>query len=227
MFFRFLKKLEDLFLAFAVIILLGPFLLLIICAYPFIEGWPIFYISKRMIGINKEIKIFKFRSMVKDASDPKYELESKYMIDGYLDIPLSDKVYTRLGKFLEKTQIVEVPQIIHVLTGKLSFIGNRPLPKSNIEILKKSFPDLWYLRFESPAGLTGISQVVGKFNLTAKKRLELESLYSRVYNEGNILKADIYIFFSTIVLILLRHPSAYRSYDKAKEMLNSCLSNNS
>ena len=180
-----------------------------------------------MIGINKEIKIFKFRSMVKNASDPKYELESKYMVDGYLDIPLSDKVYTRFGKFLEKTQIVEVPQIIHVLTGKLSFIGNRPLPKSNIEILKKSFPDLWYLRFESPAGLTGISQVVGKFNLTAKKRLELESLYSRVYNEGNILKADIYIFFSTIVLILLRHPSAYRSYDKAKEMLKSCLSNNS
>ena len=63
--------------------------------------------------------------MVKDASDPKYELESKYMIDGYLDIPLSDKVYTRLGKFLEKTQIVEVPQIIHVLTGKLSFIGKK------------------------------------------------------------------------------------------------------
>ena len=71
--------------------------------------------------------------------------------------------------------------------------------------------------------MTGISQVVGKYNLSASKRIELESLYSKVYTEGNVLKADTYIFFSTIILLILRDSIAYRSYDNAKAMLISCL----
>jgi len=71
--------------------------------------------------------------------------------------------------------------------------------------------------------MTGIAQVVGKFELTPEQRLELESIYSKVYQEGNILKADAYIFFSTIILLLLKDAVAYRNYDSAKKMLLSCL----
>ena len=124
---------------------------------------------------------------------------------------------------MEKTQLVEVPQVISVLLGKISFIGNRPLPKKNVDILKEKFPDNWHKRFIAPAGMTGITQIVGKFLLTAEKRLELESLYSEVYKEGNVLKADAYIFFSTIILLLLRDAVAYRSYESAKRVLLSCL----
>ena len=161
--------------------------------------------------------------MVKDAKSDKYNLEKKYMIKGYLDIPLESEVYTLIGRVLEKTQFVELPQIIHVLFGKISFIGNRPLPKNNVDILKNNFPDTWHLRFGAPAGMTGIAQVVGKFNLDPGQRLELESLYSKVYNNGNVLKADAYIFFSTIILLLLKDASAYRSYESAKKVLQSCL----
>ena len=90
-------------------------------------------------------------------------------------------------------------------------------------ILKNSFPNQWKKRFDSPCGMTGIAQVVGKFNLTPEKRLELESLYSEVYNKGNVLKADAYIFFSTAILLFVREAVAYRSYDSAKKMLISCL----
>jgi hypothetical protein len=55
--------------------------------------------------------------------------------------------------------------------------------------------------------------------------MELESLYSKVFQNGNILKADAYIFFSTIILLLLRDASAYRSYDSAKNVLSACLKN--
>jgi lipopolysaccharide/colanic/teichoic acid biosynthesis glycosyltransferase len=176
-----------------------------------------------MIGLNKEINIIKFRTMVRDAKSKKYGLEKKYMKNGYLDIPMASEVFTPIGRILEKTQIVEVPQVFAVLFGKISFVGNRPLPEKNIELLKKKYPEKWEDRFKAPAGITGISQVVGKFGLSSGERLELESLYSKVYEEGNVLKADAYIFFSTIILLLLRNSVAYRSYDSAKKMLLSCL----
>lgn len=161
--------------------------------------------------------------MVKDALDPKWKLEEKYMKDGYLDVPISSEVYTSFGRILEKTQLVEILQVFHVLFNRMSFVGNRPLPEKNVELLKKKFPDTWQERFKSPAGMTGITQVAGKFNLTSEQRLELEFLYSKVYQEGNILKADAYIFFSTIILLLLKDASAYRSYDSAKNVLTACL----
>ena len=137
--------------------------------------------------------------------------------------PIESEVFTPIGRILEKTQLVEVPQVFAVLFGKISFVGNRPLPEKNIELLKKKYPIHWEDRFKAPAGITGIAQVVGKFILTSEQRLELEALYSKVYQEGNVLKADAYIFFSTIILLLLHDSVAYRSYENAKNILLSCL----
>jgi lipopolysaccharide/colanic/teichoic acid biosynthesis glycosyltransferase len=223
MFYKILKRIEDIIFSLLVIIIFSPVLILFSIGSLLLQGWPIFYISKRIIGLNKEINIIKFRTMVRDAKSKKYGLEKKYMKNGYLDIPMESEVFTPIGRILEKTQLVEVPQVFAVLLGKMSFVGNRPLPQKNIELLKKKYPEKWEGRFKAPAGITGISQVVGKFILTSEQRLELESLYSKVYQEGNILKADTYIFFSTIILLILKDAVAYRSYDSAKRMLLSCL----
>ena len=221
--FKFFKRIEDIFFSLLVLIIFTPVLILFSIVSLLLQGWPIFYISKRMIGLNKEINIIKFRTMVRDAKSEKYGLEKKYMKNGYLDIPMESEVFTPIGRILEKTQLVEVPQVFSVLFGKISFVGNRPLPRSNIKILKEKYPETWKGRFNSPAGLTGITQIVGKFDLSPAQRLELECLYSKVYQEGNVLKADIYIFFSTIILLLLQNSSAYRSYKSAKQVLLSCL----
>ena len=221
--FKILKRSEDIIFSLMVIIIFSPILFAASIISLLMQGWPIFYISKRMVGLNKVVKIVKFRTMVKDAKSEKYSLEKKYMKDGYLDIPLDSPVYTRFGRILEKTQLVEVPQVFAVLLGKISFVGNRPLPENNIEILKRKYPENWKIRFQSPAGVTGISQVVGKFGLTSQQRLELECLYSKVYQKGNVLKADAYIFFSTIILLLLDDAVAYRSFKSAKKVLISCL----
>jgi lipopolysaccharide/colanic/teichoic acid biosynthesis glycosyltransferase len=224
-FYRIIKKVEDIVFSVSTLIVFLPIIIIIIIISFFIQGRPVFYISDRIVGLEKRIRIIKFRTMVKDALDPKWGLEEKYMKDGYLDVPVFSKVYTPFGRFLEKTQLVEILQVFHVLFNHMSFVGNRPLPEKNIELLKKRFPDSWQERFNSPAGMTGITQVAGKFNLTSEQRLELESLYSKVYQEGNILKADAYIFFSTIILLLLKDASAYRSYDSAKNVLTACLRN--
>jgi len=223
MLYKIFKRIEDIIFSITLIILFLPILISITFISYFFQGWPVFYISKRMISTEKEIKIFKFRTMVKNATDEKYGLGKKYMKNGYLDIPLSSEVYTTIGRILEKTQLVEVPQVFAVLFGKISFVGNRPLPMKNVELLKKKFPEKWKGRFNSPAGITGIAQVVGKLKLNPEERLELESLYSKVYQEGNVLKADAYIFFSTIILLILHDSVAYRSYESAKKVLLSCL----
>ena len=223
MIYRFFKRIEDIVFSLLILIIFTPVLILFSIASLLLQGWPVFYISKRMVDLNKVISIVKFRTMVRDAKSEKYGLEKKYMKNGYLDIPIESEVFTPIGRILEKTQLVEVPQVFAVLFGKISFVGNRPLPMKNVELLKKKFPEKWEERFNSPAGITGISQVVGKFILTSEQRLELEALYSKVYQEGNVLKADAYIFFSTIILLLLRDSVAYRSYDSAKKMLLSCL----
>ena len=222
-FYKSFKKVEDIVFSLFTLIIFLPIIIIIIILSFFIQGRPIFYVSERIVGLQKKIHIIKFRTMVKDAKDPKWGLEEKYMRDGYLYVPIFSEVYTPFGRILEKTQLVEILQVFHVLFNHMSFVGNRPLPENNVELLKKRFPDSWHERFKSPAGMTGITQVAGKFNLTSEQRLELESLYSKVYQEGNILKADAYIFFSTIILLLLKDASAYRSYDSAKNVLSACL----
>jgi lipopolysaccharide/colanic/teichoic acid biosynthesis glycosyltransferase len=136
-----------------------------------------------------------------DALDPKYNLEARFMKDGYLDIPLECEVYTFIGRILERLQIVEALQFINIIFNDMSLIGNRPLPKKNIEMLKKF--NGWEERFDSPAGITGISQVVGKLNLQARDRIELECLYSKSYLNGNILMVDLLIVFYTVTFIFL------------------------
>jgi lipopolysaccharide/colanic/teichoic acid biosynthesis glycosyltransferase len=183
-----------------------------------LEGRPVFYISKRHITVEKEVPIAKFRTMVRDAKSEKFNLTGRFMQDGYLDIPVSCEVYTGIGRLLEKSQLVEIMQLLNVIFHGMSLIGNRPLPKDNVHLLQK-LPG-WEERFASPAGMTGISQVVGKFNLKPVDRLELEKLYSKVYREGNVLKCDVQIVFFTLRLILTGKtiPIEY-----AYKLLQSCL----
>lgn len=212
------KRLIDVTFSIALIILLSPLLLAAACLILLFEGRPIFYRSNRFVSVDKSIPVWKYRTMIKDATSPKYRLNERFMRDGYLDIPLDCEVYSPIGRILEKIQLVEAPQLWNIIFHDMSLIGNRPLPLENIKMLKKF--QGWEQRFDSPAGLTGIAQVVGKFNLQPGDRLELEKLYSEVYQKGNILKCDFMIIFFTFKLMVLRSPTPLT---KAREFLKNCL----
>ncbi len=216
--FKFIKRAIDLSVALSLLLLLSPVLVLTMLAIVVFEGKPVFYVSRRHASVDGEIPIVKFRTMVRDATSPKYNLHGRFMQDGYLDIPTNHEVYTGIGRLLEKSQLVEILQLLNVIVHGMSLIGNRPLPSANLEHLKKLSG--WQERFASPAGMTGISQVVGKYNLEPNDRIELEKLYSKVYNEGNVLKCDMIIAFFTIRLII-RGKTMSIAY--ARNLLESCL----
>lgn len=195
------KKLIDMSMAVILLLLLSPLLLIVLFLIFILEGAPLFYRSARFVSPNRSIQVLKFRSMVKDAKSPNYRLSERFMRDGYLDIPMNCEVYTNIGRLLERTQLVEVPQLWSVIFDGMSFIGNRPLPKENLKELER-FQN-WQQRFDSPSGISGIAQVVGKHSLQPSERLELEKNYSMVYNHGNILKCDFMICIYTLRLILV------------------------
>ncbi|HWB83043.1 MAG TPA: sugar transferase [Bryobacteraceae bacterium] len=197
---RRIKRFIDIVLASGILVTLSPVLVLVALLILVLEGRPIFYVSQRCVTPGRTIPVFKFRTMVRDAKSPKYRLKERFMHDGYLDIPRTCEVYTPIGRILERLQIVEVPQMLNILFHGMSLIGNRPLPRENVELLKQ-YPK-WSRRFDSPAGITGIAQVVGKMWIAPEHRLELEAAYSHAYRNGNILKCDLLILAHTVRFIL-------------------------
>lgn len=210
------KRFMDILLAVTALLILAPVLLVVSVLILFIDGSPVFYVSRRFIALNQSVPILKFRTMVRDAASPKYRLKERFMNQGYLDIPVDCEVYTPIGRFLERTQLVEVLQLFNVIVHGMSLVGNRPLPHENVELLK-SFRG-WERRFGSPAGITGASQVVGKFNQTPEERLELECLYSHVYQSANdnILLCDFRILLYTVRILIF---GKYCSAQELKRLL--------
>jgi lipopolysaccharide/colanic/teichoic acid biosynthesis glycosyltransferase len=201
------KRFIDLVLATCLIILCSPLLLATALAILLLEGWPVLYISRRYVSPTKTVPVVKFRTMVRDATSPRYRLEERFMRKGYLDIPRSCEVYTPIGRFLERTQIVELPQMFNVLFHGMSLIGNRPLPERNVKLLRQY--EGWEKRFESPAGISGIAQVAGKLSLQPAQRLALEGAYSEAYRKGNIIKVDIVVLIYTLRVILFANGLPY------------------
>ena len=217
--YQLIKRTLDVLFSAVLLCILLPIFVLVAVSILLFEGRPVCYISRRYVSKNEEVFIPKFRTMVPDAASDKYRLNERYMREGYLDIPLVCEVYTPIGRILERTQLVETLQLMTVFSGKMSFIGNRPLPKQNIELLQQF--DGWEERFDSPAGISGISQVVGKYGLLPEQRLELERLYSKVYQEGNVVWCDVMVVLYTIRLLLT---GKSLPLEKAMVLLNSCLS---
>jgi lipopolysaccharide/colanic/teichoic acid biosynthesis glycosyltransferase len=200
-YYQTVKKALDLITAAGVLIAISPLLVLVALLILVLEGRPILYRSVRYVSPTRGVNIIKFRTMIRDATNPRHRLHERFMRDGYLDIPLTCEVFTPIGRILERLQIVELPQLFNILCSGMTFVGNRPLPHVNLELLSK-FP-AWEERFASPSGITGISQIVGKYSLQPRERLALEVAYSGVYRSGNVLKCDVLIALATLKFILL------------------------
>lgn len=194
------KRCIDLSVAGLLLIALSPLLAIVALLVLVLEGRPVFYVSRRHVGPTRCIPVLKFRTMVRDATSPKYRLRERFMRGGYLDIPRNCEVYTPIGRILERAQIVELPQLWNILFHGMSLIGNRPLPSENVRCLSQY--EEWQERFWSPAGISGIAQIVGKLNLEPEERLALESAYSEVYQHGNLVLCDLLVVWYTLDTIL-------------------------
>lgn len=192
------KRVFDIICSLIGIILTSPIFLIVGILIRLEDGGaPIF--KQERIGKNGKIfKCYKFRSMIKNADEILFNtlevnkiLAAEYKKNKKLK---NDPRITKVGKFIRKTSIDELPQLINVLKGNMSLIGNRPyLPR------EKEDMGLYYDEIiKSRPGITGYWQTSGRSELDFEDRLKLESFYSKHMS----LKMDIKIFFLTFYVVL-------------------------
>ncbi|WKN42325.1 sugar transferase [Tunicatimonas pelagia] len=196
------KRLFDIFFALSAIILLSPLLLIIGLLILAESGWPFFYTSKRAGSDYQVFDFYKFRTMRSNADNLREEYKNINFYNSDLESPVFFKVkndprVTRIGKFLRKTSLDELPQLINILKGDMSIVGNRPLPLDEGANLTK---DQWASRFLAPAGLTGLWQVSKskKQDMTVSERIELDLYYAKHHS----LWLDMKIIFKTFPAML-------------------------
>jgi lipopolysaccharide/colanic/teichoic acid biosynthesis glycosyltransferase len=129
-----------------------------------------------------------------------------YTKDGFEIIPLSSKIYTKLGRVYEKYQFVELPQLLNIIKGDLSFVGYRPLPHKNINFLIDAFGESIVIsRHKYRAGLSGYSQILGKDKFSPEERIKIElSLSNNLYEKSKLKSLKVYlsVLLDTFFLVI-------------------------
>lgn len=200
------KRIFDVIFSGIALLCLLPFFLLVALLIRLESKGPILYISKRVGAGYKIFDFYKFRSMRSDADKMLEDLSAlnQYANEGenangksaFVKIK-DDPRITRLGAFLRKTSIDELPQLYNVFIGNMSIVGNRPLPLYEAEMLTSNE---WSMRFLGPAGLTGLWQISkrGKKEMSERERKRLDNYYATRYS----FWLDMKIILGTIPALL-------------------------
>lgn len=168
---RFFKRMIDIVCSLILLVLASPFMLITAIAIKLYDGGPVLYKQVRCTLNQRQFYIMKFRSMRTDAEkDGVARLAQK-----------NDSRITPIGKFIRKCRIDELPQLINILKGDMSFIGPRPERPEIIAQYLEVMPEFAY-RMKVKAGLAGFAQVYGKYNTTPYDKLKLDLTYIENYS---------------------------------------------
>uniref|UniRef100_A0A7V3V092 Bacterial sugar transferase domain-containing protein n=1 Tax=candidate division WOR-3 bacterium TaxID=2052148 RepID=A0A7V3V092_UNCW3 len=201
---RRLKRLIDIFISIVALLLTGWLMLIIAILIKVTSPGPVFYHHRRLGRNMRQFDVLKFRSMFADAdrrleeilrTDPekRQEFEKTFKLK-------NDPRVTPLGKFLRRTSLDELPQLLNVLAGQMSLVGPRPIVEKEIPYYR----NYSLLLFRVPPGLTGLWQVSGRTDTTYEERVQLDTRYVREWT----LTGDLLIILKTIPAILA-HKGAY------------------
>ena len=183
----FIKRAFDFFLSLLVFLLLWWLFFIIAAVIFFTDGFPIFFTQRRAGQYGKPFKIYKFRTMVKNAA-----------LIGPHSTPKNDPRITPIGSFLRKTSLDELPQIFNVIKGDMSIVGYRPGVYEDYtnEELKSA-------KFNVKPGITGYSQIHGRSNITLEEKIKWDLQYVKDIS----FITDLKIIFLTIPVVLRREGS--------------------
>lgn len=189
-FYEICKRGIDIIGAGSGLLLLSPVIAIVACAVKFTSKGPIFFSQKR-VGKNGQLfDMYKFRSMVVNAEELKEKLAHQNEMSGPMFKMKDDPRVTKVGKFIRKTSLDELPQLWNVLKGDMSLVGPRPsLPKE-----VKQFEKWMYKRLTVKPGLTCYWQVSGRNNIDFEDWMKLDCRY---VDERN-LWIDIKLIFKTV-----------------------------
>lgn len=187
---RILKRVIDIFISTIVLIVLFPFMLLTTFLIKIDTHGPVFYRQKRIGFRGKEFTLFKFRSMVSDAERH----------TGPVWARKNDTRITRVGKIMRPLRIDELPQLINVLRGDMSFVGPRPERPAFVTELQKEIP-LYTLRLNAHPGITGLAQVKHRYD-TSIESVKRKLRYDLQYINNLSLRMDLKILLKTVLTVL-------------------------
>lgn len=180
---RMWKRFFDLLFSALALLLLSPLLGVVALAIKLEDGGSVFFRQERCTIGGEIFSILKFRSMIEDA-DKAGEVHPAEDEDPRI---------TKVGRFIRKFRIDELPQLINILKGDMSIVGPRPERLEHIEMYTKQIPEFCF-REKVKGGLTGYAQVYGKYNTSALDKLKMDLIY--IVNYSILL--DIQIIFETV-----------------------------
>jgi len=189
------KRLIDATVSLAVLIVLLPLMLFVALVIKLTSPGPVFFVQNR-VGMNQRtFRLYKFRSMVANAEKLKLEMQHLNERDGPAFKIENDPRTTRIGRFIRKTSIDELPQLFNVLSGEMSLVGPRPpLPEE-----VKRYEWLFRKRLSVKPGITCIWQISGRNNVSFDRWMQMD----HEYIENWSLWLDLKILFKTIPAVLL------------------------
>lgn len=190
-------------IALIILIIVSPIFFISAFAIFLDDGFPIFFTQRRTAQGKKMFKMYKFRTMIKNSEEVLKNDKKLYKIFIENDYKIPEHQETRLlktAKFMRKTSIDEIPQLINVLLGDINLIGNRPLQKSEFELYSQNEQEILST---TKNGVTGLWQVSGRSNIKAQERRDIEVRYA----QNKSFWLDTKIIFKTIVVVLGRFGS--------------------
>lgn len=187
MLYNFFKRLMDIILAIILGIFFLPICILTAIAIKLDSPGPVLADTPERVGKDgKLFKMYKFRSMIANAhhllrTDPKFKkLYEKYKRNSYK--LTDDPRITRVGKFIRKHSIDEIPQLLNVLKGEMSIVGPRAYYPDELINQQKKYPqtkDLVKIVLSAKPGITGLWQVSGRSEINFDKRIKMDAIYVR------------------------------------------------
>ena len=193
-----LKRIADFIFSLLLLLLLSVPMILISVAIIVDSPGPIFFKQTRVGLKGRQFKMWKFRTMVKNASELQKEFEHQNEVQGGLLFKLKqDPRITKVGKILRRYSLDEIPQLLNVLLGEMSLVGPRPLPLRDVEKFSQKHH---FLRHEILPGITGLWQVSGRSNVDSEDVFSFDLAYIKHWS----LALDCQILFQTIKVVLTR-----------------------
>lgn len=185
---KIVKRFLDILLS-AIGIIIGSPIMAVIALIVSKDGGPVFYRQERVTENERKFNVIKFRTMVVNAEN----------LTGPILAGQDDPRITKVGKIIRSTRLDELPQLFNIFTGDMSIVGPRPERPFFVEKFSEEIPEFRY-RTIVKAGLTGLGQVLGKYNTTAKDKLRYDIIYIKNYS----ILLDIKIMMQTIKIIFIK-----------------------
>lgn len=196
---KIVKRFMDILISVIILVVTSPVMLVVAIAIKLYDGGPVMFRQDRCTIDGKVFSIHKFRSMIVNA-------EKNGQVIPATD---NDPRITPIGKFIRKTRIDELPQMIDILQGNMSVVGPRPERVEHVKAYTEEIPEFEY-RLKVKGGLTGFAQIYGKYNTTAYDKLKLDLMYIQNYS----LRLDIKLIFMTVKIMFMKEST--EGFEKEK-----------